>query len=88
MPKVGYTRSLVAFPVEITDPKTGPPGKKFHWQRTKLLLLLLRKNYGPPFLSKHQVIKAPLDVGYRSFIDISYERFGESKVYTYRNPTV
>lgn len=88
MPKGGNTRSLAAFPGEISDPETGPPGKKFHRQRTKLLLVLMRKNYGPPFLSKHQVIKAPLDSGYRSFNDISYERFGESKVYTYRNPTV
>lgn len=79
MPKGGNTRSLAAFPGEISDPETGPPGKKFHRQRTKLLLVLMRKNYGPPFLSKHQVIKAPLDPGYRSFNDISYERFGNRR---------
>ena len=44
MPKGGNTRSLAAFPGEISDPETGPPGKKFHRQRTKLLLVLMRKN--------------------------------------------
>lgn len=41
-PRRGYTLGVAAFPDEISGPETDPPGKKFHRQPTKRLLLTLR----------------------------------------------
>ena len=50
---------VAAFPDEISGPETGPPGKKFHRQPTKRLLLTLRNELlvSIPFkTSSHQGI--------------------------------